>query len=132
MIRRTTPTTSTTSTPSTTSVIPAAPKHYDIVEDGIEMTTWAHPATGEFRVYINGAAGRATKVYAVAGTDKTQPGRIVVRVYDDLKTGGERAGIATRAYAAIDARIGRGGSWRELMDYLQEAGRQRAARRSNR
>ncbi len=129
MIRRTIPTTSTT---STATVIPAAPKHYDIIEDGIEMTTWAHPTTGEFRVYMNGLAGKFTKVYAVADTDKTQPGKIVVRVYDDMKTGGERADISTRAYAAIDARIGRGGGWRELIDYLQEAGRQRAARRAGR
>lgn len=125
--RRTVPTVSTqTSSPTLTpSAAPLA--HFpEPIDDGIEMAAWTHPSTAAVRVYINGVAAKFTKVYAEATVD----GAVVVRVYDDMKTGGERSNIAARAYAAIEARIGTRGRWADLMQYLHDAGRARVLRKA--
>ena len=125
--RRTVQTVSTQTVPAHTAPISAPmPSFPEPIDDGVEMAAWTHPSTGAVRVYINGVAGKATKVYAEATAD----GTIVVRVYDDMKTGGERSNIAARAYAAIEARIGKQGQWTDLAQYLHDAGRMRVLRKA--
>lgn len=127
--RRTVQIVSTQTLPAHTAPISAPmPSCPEPIDDGVEMAAWTHPSTGAVRVYINGVAGKATKVYAEPSTHADRA--IVVRVYDDSKTGGERANVAARAYLAIEARIGKQGRWTDLMQHLQDAGRMRVLRKA--
>lgn len=127
MIRRT--------VPSTTQTATAAPAAFRVARlldpmptlpDSVVMAGWVHPSTQAQRIYINGLAGRFTKVYVEAQPD----GGVRIRCFDDLKTGGELARIAADAHELVRRMIGPDGTFADLGLFVSETNRLAALRRA--